>query len=135
MPKITIGFAVAFILIGVGAYFGFESRSLTALLFPAVYGGLLLILGLVGLNPNLRKHAMHGASVLALLGLVFLVMALAALAGGELERPNATFIQLVMGVLALILLVLYVRSFIQASRERKRAEARLGEGAEAIEHS
>jgi len=69
VAKLAIGFAVALIALGVGGYFAAaaEARSLTALI-PAIAGGLLLICGLLAMNPAIRMHAMHGAAMVGLLG-------------------------------------------------------------------
>lgn len=44
-----------------------KSKSLTALI-PAGFGAILLLCGLIGFNPGMRKHAMHAAAGIALFG-------------------------------------------------------------------
>ena len=72
MPAKTILFALALIAVGVVAYLitlGHSAGHPTALI-PAVEGVLLLVCGLIALKPTLTKHAMHGAAVIGLIGLL-----------------------------------------------------------------
>ena len=46
---------------------GSKAASVTALI-PAFLGAPLLLLGLLAMKDSMRKHAMHGAAVLSLLG-------------------------------------------------------------------
>lgn len=50
-------------------YFASESRSFTAFI-PAIFGAIMTLFGLIGRKESARKHAMHGAAVIALLGLL-----------------------------------------------------------------
>ncbi|NBQ65847.1 MAG: hypothetical protein EBT95_10060, partial [Verrucomicrobia bacterium] len=69
MPRITIGFSLAYLTIGLGGYFLTGAASWTALI-PAGIGLILLILGIVAVRrENLRKHAMHAALLVSLLAL------------------------------------------------------------------
>ena len=121
MAKPTIIFGILFILLGLGGYLGTGMASPTALI-PAVFGLLLLIAGLVGAAESRRKHAMHAAAMIVLLGLLGTARALgklpALLGGGEVERPVAVLFQIVMALLCGLLLVLYIRSFVNARRAR-----------------
>ncbi len=69
MAKITIGLGVVLVTLGVGGYFGTGRESWTALI-PAGFGLPLLILGFVALQDARRKHAMHAAVALGVLGFV-----------------------------------------------------------------
>lgn len=129
MAKITIGLGVLLISIGLYAYLvlaapagdGAEAggRSLTALI-PAFLGLPLAVLGAVALRPGARKHAMHAAAMVGLLGLMGTVPGLlklpALLSGGELDRPSAVAVQSIVAGLCAVFLVLCVRSFIAARR-------------------
>ena len=83
MAKTTIALAAALTLLGLGTYFGSSDAnpSKTALI-PAVFGVLLLGCGLAALQPTWRKHAMHVAVSVALLG------ALAASGRGVTALPK-----------------------------------------------
>ena len=120
MSSTAIVCGVLLILIGVVGYaYGISigHASLTAWI-PAGVGIILAILGLVGRgNENLRKHIMHAAVVVALLGFI------AALAGLFRNRMPASFgagpiSQIAMAIVCLIFVVLAVRSFIAARRAR-----------------
>ncbi len=147
MAKTTIIFALLLILLGLVGYFGVSSptaatpekeqaasdaaesatpkRSPTALI-PAFVGVILLLCGLVALNEGLRKHAMHFAVVIGLLG--FLAgagrgaMGLAKMvsADSSLNYRSMTFVWL-MALLCGLFVILCVNSFI-AARKRRTAE-------------
>ena len=86
MPRLTIIFGPLLILLGAGGYFGTGQTSVTALI-PAFFGVPFLLLGLVALKDGLRKHAMHAASLLALLGVIgALGRPVVKLAAGEFEE-------------------------------------------------
>lgn len=106
---------------------GHKHTSITALI-PAFVGFPLLILGTLGLQPGWRKHAMHGAVLLALLGTVGglgrgLPKLSAAFAAENYGAIRPTVFSLLMGVICLVLLVLSIRSFIAARRKAAGAEA------------
>lgn len=114
-----MSFGVALILLGLGAYFLSDTTSFTALI-PAFFGAPLLGLGALARNERFRKHAMHGAMGLALLGLFGtfggLLKLPTLLAGGELARPTAVLVQSIMAVLSIGYLAVGIKSFIAARR-------------------
>jgi hypothetical protein len=104
------------LILGIASYFGTGSVSLTALI-PAAFGLLLLILGVIARDPGKRKHAMHFAAMVGVLGFAGSVPGLLKAVSGNLgARPNAVLAQAVMAVLMLIFVGLCVRSFINARR-------------------
>ncbi len=119
MPQLTIGLGVLLVLLGVGAYFGSGAASVTALI-PAFFGAPLAALGMIALRPAARKHAMHVAAALALLGFLGAGRGLAKLpaliSGGSVERPAAVAVQSAMALLCLLFVALCVKSFIEARR-------------------
>lgn len=118
MPRITLAFAAALILVPVLFLLGTGTSSLTPLI-PAIFGVLLGICGLIGLKPELRKHAMHAAAAIALLSLIALVGE-AVGRPGALDAPaTALTLKFICGLLLLGYLVLSVRSFIAARRARE----------------
>jgi hypothetical protein len=121
MANTTIGFGVILLVLGIGGYFGSGMVSLTALI-PAAFGLLLLICGVIARDPGKRKHAMHFAAMIGLLGFLGSARGLAkigaVLAGQPVERQNAVIAQAVMAILMLIFVALCVRSFIEARRSR-----------------
>src|SRR3954447_20488136 len=121
MASTTVAFGVILLVLGIAGYFGTGMVSMTALI-PAVFGLLLLVLGVLARDPGKRKHAMHFAAVIGVL--VFLGSARglsklpAVLAGQPVQRPNAVLAQGAMALLTLIFVALCVRSFINARRSR-----------------
>ena len=117
MPSITRTLGLVLILLGIVGYFGTGKTSVTALI-PAFFGAVFVVLALVARSESARKHAMHAAVALALLGLIgALVRVVPAVAGGQLGRP-AVLAQLVMSVLLAGYIALGVRSFKAARRAR-----------------
>lgn len=118
MPRITLGFAAALILVPIAFWLVTATQSLTPLI-PAVFGVLLAICGLVAvLAPGTRKHAMHAAVAIALVSLLALVGE-AVGRPGALEAPmSAQLLKIICGLLLLAYLVLGIRSFITARRAR-----------------
>ena len=122
MPRVAMLFGVIFIILGLVAYFGISSESITALI-PAFLGLPMFILGYVAQNEKYLKHAMHGAAVLALLGfggtVGGLIKFFRMIGGEQFERGSAITVQAIMALLCLIFLVFAVRSFIDARRNKK----------------
>lgn len=119
MRTMTIAYGGVLILLGLVAYFGLGRESLTALI-PTFFGIPVAILGLLAANQSLRRHVMHGAAALGLIGFLGtvsgLVQAARGLGGAELERPEAVGVQSVMAVLSAVFVALCVRSFVHARR-------------------
>ena len=71
MAKVAIIFGIALVLLGVVGYFSADAdhRSVTAFI-PAFVGAPLVLCGVIAMNPAVRKHAMHFAAVLGLLGFI-----------------------------------------------------------------
>ena len=118
MPATAILFGVVLILLGIIGYaisVTNNNSSVTALI-PAFFGVALAGLGfLAQLKESLRKHLMHAAIVVALLGFI-------ATAGRLISRLNeltaspAVISQAVMALVCLAFVVLAVRSFAAARR-------------------
>ncbi len=122
MPILTIVVGALLSLLGILGYVFSESHSLTALI-PAAFGTLLEVCGALALRPELKKHAMHGASLLALLGVAGSAMGflsfLRLITGGDVAaRPLAVRVQAAMFVICLVFLGLCVRSFRDARARR-----------------
>ena len=118
MPNTTRIFGVILILLGVASY-SLTGRSSVTALIPAFFGAVLLLCALVArANEGARKHAMHAAVAVGLIGaLAALGRGVPAALGGDASRP-AVMSQLVMGVLLLIYVALGVQSFIAARKAR-----------------
>jgi hypothetical protein len=123
MPILAILFGVLLDFLGTVTWAFSQTKSITALI-PAFFGTALLVCGVVAkLKPNLRKHLMHVAALVGLLGtaggLGRGLPKAGALIQGTLEHPLAAASALGMGVLCLIFVVLCVKSFIDARRARR----------------
>jgi uncharacterized membrane protein HdeD (DUF308 family) len=121
MPLLTIAVGIVLSLLGILGYVFSETRSLTALI-PLVFGSLLEVCGVLAMNPAMKKHAMHGASVLALVGVAGSAMGfvsfLKLISGGSVARPLGAQMQAAMFVVCLVFLLLCVRSFREARARR-----------------
>lgn len=120
MPSTSIISGVLLILIGIIGYvFSIidGNTSLTALI-PAAFGLLLAILGFIAKsNEALRKHLMHAAVVVALLG--FLIPAGRILSKiSDIKVSLAVLSQAAMALICLAFVVLSVKSFIDARKLR-----------------
>lgn len=123
MAKTTILVGLVLIVMGIGSYFGSGMVSITALI-PAFFGIPIALLGVAAQDESRRKHAMHGAIVLALLGFLGSVPGLlkvGTLLDGTAARPMATAMQSIMAVMLAVFIVLCVRSFIAARKAREAA--------------
>jgi hypothetical protein len=119
MPGLSVITGVALIAIGIVGYFGTGRSSPTALI-PAAIGVLFVVLGLVARREGARKHAMHGAAVLALLGIGGTARgvpgAVRWLTGDEVERWQAAVAQGATCLLCAVFLMFAIRSFVRARR-------------------
>jgi hypothetical protein len=124
MANTTILFGVLLILLGVVGWVGSGMESPTALI-PSIFGLLLVIAGALARKESRRKHAMHAAAMVGLLGFLGSasgLLQLPALLGGEdLARPAAVWSKSAMAVLSAVFVGLCVKSFIEARKARKAA--------------
>jgi hypothetical protein len=112
---------VLLIIVGVIGYvYGMSvgHASPTALI-PAAFGLLLLVLGFIArAKENLRKHIMHVAVLVGLIGFLAALGSMfrngipATIGAGQLS-------QLAMSIICLIFVILCVKSFIDARRGEK----------------
>ena len=117
MLSVTRAAGFLLVLLGVVGYLGTGRASLTALI-PALVGALFLILALIARNPQARKHVMHLAVALALIGVIGGVpRIISAVNAGEIQRP-AVLAQIAMAMILAVYVLLGVKSFIDARRAR-----------------
>lgn len=120
MPSTSITFGILLILIGVAGYlYGLSTGggSMTALI-PAAFGVVLALLGLIARgNEGLRKHLMHGAVVVALLGFLATAGRL-VMKAGDITVSAAFISQLATAVVCLVFVILAVRAFVAARTTR-----------------
>ena len=124
MPVLTIVLGMALVVLGLAGFYGTGATHYTALI-PAGFGAVFLVLGLLAFKASLRKHAMHVAAMLGLLGFAFTLRGLlslpALLSGGAVDRPAAVISKSVMAVLCGVYFILCGVSFV-AARLRRRAD-------------
>ena len=118
MPNIAINFGRILILVGIIGYaaaWANGSPSPTALI-PAAFGAILMILGYAArAKESLRKHLMHVAVLIGLLG--FLMPAIRLISKfSELTFTTAVIAQIVMSLVCLIFVLLSVKSFMDARK-------------------
>jgi hypothetical protein len=118
MPATTRYVGIVLMLIGIGSYVLTGRTSVTALI-PAFFGIVFVVLAYVARNEAARRHAMHAAVALGLLGaLASLGRAVPAAMDGQLTRP-AVLAQLITAVVLAFYVYMGVQSFIAARRARK----------------
>lgn len=117
MAQTTILFGAALTLLGLAGYFLTGTSSLTALI-PAFFGLLLVVLGFLARGESMRKHAMHAAAAVALVGFAGALVPLLR-TPAETRSAVALYSQLAMVVLTGIFVALCVKSFIEARKARR----------------
>ncbi|MEO7157347.1 MAG: hypothetical protein ABI039_07295 [Vicinamibacterales bacterium] len=117
MPGTTRLFGLILIVLGIASYTITGRTSITAMI-PAFFGAVMVICALAARRESARKHAMHAAVAIALIGAIAALArgVPAALSGGA-SRP-AVLSQLAMGILLLIYVALGVQSFVAARKAR-----------------
>jgi hypothetical protein len=118
MPSTAIFCGVFLILIGIIGYVygAMDGNTSPTALIPAIFGLLLAILGaLANSKPDLRKHLMHGALLIALLGFIIPIIRILSKIS-TISLSPAVISQLAMALICLIFLVLGIKSFIDARR-------------------
>jgi len=95
---------------------GFEGARATAAI-PSGFGILLIVCALMAkAMPNARKHIMHLAVLVALLGVIGGAMMFFKGLGAEERDMKKLLDQGLMAVLCLVFMVMAVNSFVQARR-------------------
>ena len=120
MASITLLFALAYILLGLGGFVLTGSTHKTALI-PCAFGVLFVLFGLLAFKEKLRKHVMHAAVLIALLAFLGTARALSHLPelfNGTAEKPASIITQSLNAGFSILYIILAVRSFIQARRDR-----------------
>src|SRR5688500_7701056 len=115
----TILFGLLLTVLGLGGYLIAGAASVTALI-PAFFGIVLLVLGFLARAEAMRKHAMHAAAAVALIGFAGALMCLLR-APFETRSAMANISQIAMVVLTAVFVLLCVKSFRDARRRRAAA--------------
>lgn len=119
MPVITILFGIALMAVGIGTYVGTpeDARSIGDLL-PALFGLLALSLGVGSVvKKELRMHLMHGAVLLATLGVLIPLVRLVVYL---MDMPTQDQMRLVRVILTVAFSGAYVYTAVQSFRAARR---------------
>ncbi len=132
VPTIITGLIL--IALGVTGYLNAtpnaEGKVSPTALIPAVIGLLIMICGALSFKDGLRKHVMHAAAMLGVLGVLggFAPVIRQLATGKELNLTSlSALVGFGMSIVSAIFIFLCVRSFIAA---RKAREAREAQGAQ-----
>lgn len=120
MPSTAIALGGLLILIGIVGYIygAMNGNASVTALIPAFFGIVLAVLGAAAqAKENLRKHLMHAALVVALLGFIMPTGRLLSRASEFVLSP-ATLAQILMAAVCLLFLILGIKSFADARRNR-----------------
>lgn len=118
MTTITLAVGAVLTLLGVAGYALTGAASLTALI-PSLVGVLILACGALARREKLRRHAIHAALAVALLGALGSLMNVVKIGqvfAGTAERPTAIVVSTIMFVVLVAYIAVGVRSFIGARR-------------------
>lgn len=122
MPNLSKAVGILLVMLGALGYVTSDGASWTALI-PAFVGIPMFLFGYLGEKENLRKHMMHAAAGLSLLGFLGTVAGIpktiSLVTGGTVERPQAAAVKAAMALICLGYLIFAVKSFIDARRARK----------------
>lgn len=121
MGKLTIGYGLLLVVLGIGGYYGSGQVSKTALI-PVALGIPAIICGILAeTREKLRMHVMHFAVLIGIAGFAGGVPGLLKLFRGETGAgPMARG---TLAVVSAIYVALCIKSFIDARRRRKAREA------------
>jgi uncharacterized membrane protein len=126
MAKLTIGFGVVLLALGILSYVGTGSAHPTALI-PAWFGLVLIISGALANTEDTKRRMiwMHIAVTVGLLGFLgsgsMAIVETVKAHGAPLAHPEAVESQVAMAIVCLLFVALCVRSFITARRARPAA--------------
>jgi hypothetical protein len=118
MPTTAILCGVILIVLGISGYVNgmMNDRASVTALIPAFFGIALAGLGIAArAKEDLRKHLMHGAVIVALLGFIATAGRLLSRLS-ELTATPAVISQAIMAIVCLVFVILAIRSFAAARR-------------------
>ncbi len=129
MPVIALLVGLVLVIQGLFAYLTAEPDpvkgvSVTALI-PAFFGGPIFLSGLVAMKSGMRKHAMHAAVMVGLLGaLAGWGRGIGVIVSKGFDPANWALMNvLFMAVICTFFVVMCVRSFIAARKRQAAAKA------------
>lgn len=119
MPQKTRIFGIILAIIGIVGYLASGMASNTALI-PAVFGAVFILLGRLAARESWRKHVMHVAVLLALIGIFGSITGIPEffswLGGNQEVNALAAAARSLMALLCIGYVALGIKSFIDARR-------------------
>jgi hypothetical protein len=123
MSSLSILFGILLNLVGFGGFFFTGATHYTALI-PCGLGLLLIICGWIAKKESLRRHAMHVAVLVALLGFFSTASAWGKIVAlfGPIADPRAPSIiaKSTTALFCILFFILCVRSFVKARLLKKK---------------
>lgn len=116
MARVSMIIGALLMALGIGAYYGTSQASLTALI-PAAFGLPMLLLGILAIGQRWRRHAMHAAALVALVGFLATISGLVDLLHLVLAQP-ALLAKSAMALLCGTHAGLALKSFLDARRSK-----------------
>lgn len=126
MPSVTIAVGLILAAYGGYSYSISESQNKITALIPSFFGAGFVILGLIAMKDNLRKHAMHAAAALGLLGFLggaamgFPKLPDLVTEKLDAKEANKAKSQNLLAFVCIVFVGMCVNSFIQARKARDR---------------
>lgn len=118
MARLTIVFGLALVALGV-AFWVITGMDHFTPLIPSIFGTLITLCGVVVLiKPTLRKHVMHVSVLIALLGMAGAGMRIPKALESDGITGTKTIEMMLMLIICAIYLVLGIKSFVDARRNR-----------------
>jgi len=121
MQNLTLSLGILLLILGGASYLGTGQESITALI-PSFFGILFILFGVLSKQEKLRKHMIHTAAGLALLGILGTARAIPGfidvISGTPVERPLAIYAQTAMLVMCAGYMIRAVQSFIAARKAK-----------------
>ena len=122
MASFTLRIGLLLVVFGGASYVMMGGASPTALI-PSVVGALLVLCGVLARNERARRHAMHAAAAIALIGILGTASALLRLpdllTGALVPRRPAVIARASMAIILIVYLAVSVKSFVDARVRRK----------------
>ena len=125
-PTIICG--ALLVMLGVTGYANSQAANPVTALIPAGFGGVLILCGLLAFNEKLRKHVMHFAAMVGLLGVLGgFAPVIRAVTSADPDKgfdPSAPSQKngLLMSLVCLVFVGLCVKSFVDARVARRKRE-------------
>ena len=125
MAALSIVVGILLTALGLGGYF-YTEREHNSALIPVGLGAALVVLGVLALREQWRKHSMHAAMLFALVGLGgsawrAIPGIIKHASGEELTYPAAPYINLAIALCCAVFLGLGIKSYVDARRRRQPA--------------